>query len=102
MQETTSYNLAVNAIKARAVFGGDSLDLLHGKCAADVVAIVLDNKRNIVDLACRQLGLALSALVRLLDRTYDLFPVKYGLRAVSLDDFHAFSSLSLKFTIFHI
>ena len=64
------------------------LDLLHRQGAADIVAVVLYYKGNVVNLSLGQLGAAFSALICLADRAADLLSVEGGLSAISLNDLH--------------
>jgi hypothetical protein len=66
------------------------LNFLNGRRAAHRLALFLHLGRNGADLVPRQLPALLVRVVRLRDGGDDLRDVERDLRAVSLDDFHAF------------
>ncbi len=65
------------------------LDLLHGKGAAEGLAVVLDDERDVVDLTSCELGLPVAGLVGLDDGLDDLLTVELHFRSVPLYDLHA-------------
>ena len=69
------------------------LNFLDGRRAAHCLALFLHLGRNGADLVPRQLPALLVRVVRLRDGGDDLRDVERDLRAVSLDDFHAFPLL---------
>ena len=68
------------------------LNFLHGEAAVHLLALDLHALGNPLDLQRRHALVFFDNVVGFTDGSFDFLNIKYGLSAVSLDDFHTFSS----------